>query len=107
MFGKEAAMSERVMTILVVIAALGASLVGGVFFAFSTFVMAALGRIAPDSGLAAMQAINLTVITPSFMLALFGTGLVLILLALGAAFGWSGVASRGLVVAAAALYLVG
>jgi uncharacterized membrane protein len=61
----------------------------------------------PESGIAAMQAINVTVITPSFMLALFGTGLVLILLGLDALFGWSGVASRGLVFGAAALYLLG
>ena len=100
-------MTERVIALLVVLSALGAALVGGVFFAFSTFVMAALGRIAPDSGMAAMQAINVTVITPSFMLALFGTGLALIVLGFDALFGWSGVASRGPVLGAAALYLLG
>jgi uncharacterized membrane protein len=56
-------------------------LVGGVFFAFSNFVMQALGRLRPSEGAAAMQAINITVITPLFMGALFGTGLVSLVLA--------------------------
>ena len=62
------------LTALTVAGALGSALVGGVFFAFSTFVMRALARLEPPQGIAAMQAINVTVITPLFMLALFGTG---------------------------------
>ena len=33
-------------------------LVAGIFFAFSTFIMRALGRLRPAEGVAAMQAIN-------------------------------------------------
>ena len=50
--------------------------VSGVFFAFSNFVMAALGRIPAAEGMRAMQEINVTVINPLFMGALFGTALL-------------------------------
>ena len=61
--------------------ALGCGVVAGVFFAFSTFIMNALARLPAREGIAAMQAINITVITPLFMLALFGTGVVCLFLA--------------------------
>jgi uncharacterized membrane protein len=65
---------------LTLVAVVGAGLVGGVFFAFSNFVMKALGRLRPSEGAAAMQSINITVITPTFMTALFGMGLVSLVL---------------------------
>jgi uncharacterized membrane protein len=37
---------------------------GGVFFAFSTYVMPALDRIAPGQAVAAMQAINVAAVAP-------------------------------------------
>ncbi len=51
---------------------------GGAFLTFSSFVMRALGRRPAPEGAAAMQAINITVINPVFMTALFGTGVVCI-----------------------------
>ena len=62
------------MTALASVTVIGAALVGGIFFAFSTFVMQALGRLAPRQGIAAMQSINVVVINPLFLLAFFGTG---------------------------------
>jgi uncharacterized membrane protein len=59
--------------ILTFISALGAGLAAGVFFAFSTFVMPALGRLPPSQGIAAMQHINVKAINPWFMTLLFGT----------------------------------
>src|SRR5688572_15570730 len=59
--------------VLTLVAALGCGLVGGVFFAFSSFVMKALGRLPAPQGIAAMQSINVVVINPLFMTALFGT----------------------------------
>ena len=41
------------------VTALGCGLVAGVFFAFSSFVMAALRRLKPEEGIAAMQAFNI------------------------------------------------
>ena len=62
------------MTTVVFASAIGAALVSGIFYAFSTFVMRALGRLAPREGIAAMQSINIVVINPLFFLAFFGTG---------------------------------
>ena len=62
------------MTPLASATAIGAALVAGIFYAFSTFVMRALGRLAPREGVAAMQSINVVVINPLFLLAFFGAG---------------------------------
>ena len=48
-------MHTPMLTLLIVAAALGAATIGGVFFAFSTFVMKALGQLPPTQGVAAMQ----------------------------------------------------
>jgi uncharacterized membrane protein len=69
---------------LSLVAALGAGLAGGVFFAFSTFVMSGLGRADDRSGLTAMQGINKAAPTPVFMALLFGTALVCLLLGISA-----------------------
>ncbi len=54
-------------------AATGCTLVGGVFFAFSGFVMPALRRLPAPTGVTAMQAINVAAVAPPLMIALFGT----------------------------------
>jgi uncharacterized membrane protein len=64
--------------------AVGCGLVAGVFFAFSTFVMKALGQQPPAQGIATMQSINLTVINPWFMGVLFGTAMACLLLLIAA-----------------------
>lgn len=58
---------------VVTIALLGSALIGGVFFAFSSFVMKALARVPSSEGIAAMQSINLVVINPSFLGTFLGT----------------------------------
>lgn len=84
----------------------GAGLTAGVFFAFSTFVTSGLRRLPPAQGLAAMQSINVTAVTPAFMTLLAGTaGLSAVLLVRGAL--RLGDASGRLLVAAALLYLLG
>lgn len=77
-------MLDRWISLLLLLAALGSGLVAGVFFAFSSFVMAALGRVAPAQGMAAMQAINVTVINPLFMSVFLGTGVLSVLIMLWA-----------------------
>lgn len=95
-----------VLPVLTPVTALGCALVGGVFFAFSTFVMPALARLPAPQGIAAMQSINVTVITPSFMTALFGTGVLCLVLAASVLPAWpSGASLR--VLAACALYVCG
>ncbi|MEI9414326.1 anthrone oxygenase family protein [Mesorhizobium sp. Cs1321R2N1] len=99
-------MIVKLLPILTFIAALGAGVVGGVFFAFSNFVMPAFARLPAAGGIAAMNSINVTVITPMFMTALFGTGLVCIVLIAGAIIGWNQPGSFWLL-AGALIYLVG
>ena len=70
--------------VLTTIAAVGAGVSGGVFFAFSTFVMKALGRLPAVQGISAMNAINKAAPAPLFMLALFGTGAVAIVASVAA-----------------------
>jgi uncharacterized membrane protein len=65
-------------------AALGSGLIAGVFFAFSSFVMPALGRILPPQGIAAMQAVNVVVLNRSFLGVFVGTAALCLLLALSA-----------------------
>jgi uncharacterized membrane protein len=59
---------------LTLITALGCGLSAGALFAFSSFLMPALGRLRPAQSVAAMQSINVMAVTPVFMTALFGTG---------------------------------
>jgi uncharacterized membrane protein len=85
------------------VAAVSAAAMGGVFFAFSTFVMRALGRLPPAQGMAAMQQINRAAPTPWFMVPLFGTAA----LGVGVAVGAAGEPGAGLAAAGAAVYLAG
>ena len=99
-------MSHPFIVALTLLAALGSELVGGIFFAFSAFIMSALGRIPPDQGIAAMQSINLAVLNPWFFTAFFGTAGFCVVLAAVALFIWSEPGSIHLLVGAA-LYLLG
>lgn len=78
---KNAGTLEQYLPVLVAMTALGSGLIAGVFFAFSSFVMAALGRLPSSQGIAAMQSINIAVVNPVFMTVLFGTAALGALLA--------------------------
>jgi uncharacterized membrane protein len=98
-------MIENWIDALTFATALGCGLIAGVFFAFSSFVMPALGRLPAAQGIAAMQSINVMAIRPLFMLALFGTALCCAVLAVVALVRpYDGGAS---VLVAGVLYLVG
>ena len=95
---------ERALAATVVAAAVGSGLTGGVYFAFSTFVMRALDDLAGDRSIEAMQAINRRAVTPLFMTALFGTA------AAAVALGTEGIDARStregqLLLAGASAYL--
>jgi uncharacterized membrane protein len=89
-----------VLFALTLAAALGCALLGGLFFAFSNFVMKALMRIPAPSGIAAMQAINVTVLNPLFLGLFFGTAALCALLFF---LRWESPFALG----GAALYLIG
>jgi uncharacterized membrane protein len=76
---------DRIMSLFNLITALaallGAALVGGIFFAFSSFIMRALDRIPPSEAIRTMQAINVTVIHPAVMGLFLGTAALSVALA--------------------------
>lgn len=94
------------MPTLLIVTTFGVALVTGAFFAFSAFVMQGLNRAPGRDATVAMQGINVTAVTPLFMLAFLGTTLVCLALAV-----WGGLhldATRGrLALAGAALYVLG
>jgi uncharacterized membrane protein len=99
-------MSPRVTLAMTLAAALGAGVIGGAFFAFSSFVMGALARLAPPEGIRAMQSINIVVINPVFLGAFVGTALVCAVVAVLSIASWSAPGS-GLRLAGCAVYVVG
>jgi uncharacterized membrane protein len=99
-------MPEWLEILLLVSATTGAGLVGGIFFAFSNFVMGALAQQPGIAGARTMQSINVTVLNPLFFAVLFGTGIIALLVALTTPNAWS---APGAILSwiAAALYLFG
>jgi uncharacterized membrane protein len=93
-------------TLLNALAIIGSGLTAGIFYAFSTFVMAALARIPPEQGIAAMNSINVTVINPWFFAVFFGTPIVCTILFVMALLEWSE-PGAALILAASLLYVVG
>jgi uncharacterized membrane protein len=91
---------------LAVAALIGSALVAGVFFAFSSFVMGALGRLPAAQGIAAMQSINVVVLNRSFLGLFIGTAVVSLAVAGLAALGW-GSSSAPWYLGGALAYLAG
>jgi uncharacterized membrane protein len=91
---------------LTLIAAVGAATAGGVFFAFSGFVMPALKRLPAAQGIAAMQSMIVTAVRPPLMILLFGTALTSVVLGVHALFDL-GDRRQQLILAAGVVYLTG
>lgn len=68
-------MDQRLFALLCVGLTIGAGLVSGVFFGFSSFVMPALGRLPPSAGIAAMRSINVAVVPSAFIVVFMLTSL--------------------------------
>ncbi len=94
------------MRIAILLTALGCAVVGGVFFAFSTFVMPALDRVPDATATATMNAINDRAETGLFITAFMVTLLACLALGVWAVMHWSD-RRAPLVLAGAALYAVG
>jgi uncharacterized membrane protein len=84
----------------------GAAAIGGVFFAFSAFVLRALSDLPAESGIAAMQRINIVVLNRLFLGVFMGTAVLALALAVIAVATWS-LPRSALLLAAAGLYFVG
>ncbi|PSH62559.1 hypothetical protein CU102_25210 [Phyllobacterium brassicacearum] len=92
--------------LLTLLAALGSGLMAGLFFAFSSFVMAALAKLPPEQGISAMNSINVTILNATFGLAFFGTAVLCLALGVISALRWAEPGSAWLL-AASLLYLAG
>jgi uncharacterized membrane protein len=99
-------MLDHLLYALTLASALGTGLIAGVFFAFSSFVMGALARLAPPQGIAAMQSINVVVLNPMFLGTFMGTAALCVVLGVAAVLAWASPAAPALL-AGALLYLVG
>ena len=97
---------SRFVQYLTFATALGCGLSAGVFFAFSSFVMPALDRLAPAQSIRAMHSINKLAVTPVFMTALFGTALACVVLGVWGVTSW-GERPAAFALAGCALFLVG
>lgn len=75
---------KELLSFLTIFAAVGAGLIGGLLFAFSNFVMRALAQQPPEGGIRTMQAINITILNPLFLLVFMGTALASLILAVTA-----------------------
>ena len=73
-------MDETPTYLLTLFTALGCGLMAGLFFVFSVFAMKALDRLGPAQAVAAMQSINVAIITPLFMVVFMGTAIACIVL---------------------------
>jgi uncharacterized membrane protein len=97
---------DQLLFVLTLLAALGCGLVAGVFLAFSSFVMKALGRLPAPGGIAAMQSINITVINPVFMAVFLGTAALSVVVLFTSLLRWPD-SGGGYLVAGSVLYVAG
>jgi len=99
-------MTRPIITGLLWFSAIGCGLLAWLYFAFSTFVMTALGRIDQAAGISAMNAINTTIVQSLFMPFFLGTTLTSLALAVTALFRWNEAGAMAMV-AGGVLYVAG
>lgn len=99
-------MTDSLFFALRFIAALGAAMMAGLYFAFSNTIMSSLAKLEPAQGIAAMQSINRTIQNPLFFLLFVGTAASCALL-LVFSLGKLPATSAILMVSGAVIYLVG
>ena len=99
-------MPTSFITGLLWVAALGSGLMAGIYFAFSTFIMRAFGRLETTQSVAAMNAINETILKSLFMPLFFGTTILSVILMIVALVNW-GAPDSGLMLVAGLLYFIG
>lgn len=94
------------LDVLALLLCVGAGTIGGVFFAFSSFVMKALGELPPAQGASAMQRINVVVLNPVFLGVFVGSAGIGAACVILAFLPWAWPRSP-LLIAAGLLYVVG
>lgn len=99
-------MIQFILNALLWFSAIGCGMMAGLYFAFSTFIMTALGRVPQAHGISAMQSINTVIQQSLFMPLFFGTTLAALALA-GLALFRLGETAGTAMLAAGILYVVG
>ncbi|MBI5131289.1 MAG: DUF1772 domain-containing protein [Rhodopseudomonas palustris] len=99
-------MMPALVTALLWFGAIGCGLMAGVYFTFSAFVMTALARLPPASGIAAMNAINADIVRSLFLPLFFGTTLAAAALAALGVLQW-GEPGAAAMAAGGAIYVLG
>ncbi|MEN8178295.1 MAG: anthrone oxygenase family protein [Pseudomonadota bacterium] len=99
-------MPSTMATALLMTAALSSGLMSGIYFAFSVFIMRAFGKLETSQSVAAMNAINETILRTGFMPLFFGSTIISVMLITIALAHW-GDAGSGLMLIAGATYFVG
>ena len=95
----------RITMITTAITAVATGVLGGVFFAFSTSVMKALGRQPAAAAMTTMQAVNVSMVNPLFLTVLGGSTLACLAILVSAPFVTA--PHPGLRIAGALFFLVG
>ena len=97
---------ENLRLALILLATVSSGVSGGIFFAFSTFIMQDLAKQPTSQGIATMQAINITVINPWFMMVFFAPAVAGVLLSVSLLFQWQPSIAAYLLTASL-LYIIG
>jgi uncharacterized membrane protein len=79
---------DQLIFVVTILAALGAGLLAGNFFAFSVYLMKALGRLSAERGIVAMQAVTTAIKSPVFLVVFFGTAALCAVLSGAAILSW-------------------
>lgn len=97
---------NTLITVTVILVLFGSALIGGIFFAFSSFIMKALARLPSSEGMAAMQSINVVVLNPVFLGVFMGTTAISVLVSILAITRWE-IPGAPYYLVGALLYFVG
>ena len=99
-------MQSTLLTVLAWTMALSSGLMAGIYLAFSGFIMRAFATLAPADGIAAMNAINETIVKTSFLPLFFGSSIAAALLVVFGFWQWGAPGSSRAIIAGGS-YVVG
>ena len=97
---------QMLITGLLWFSAIGCGLLAGLYFAFSAFIMTALGRIGQAAGIAAMNAINVAIVQSLFLPIFLATTAASAVLAIASLFRWGEPGAMAML-AGGVLYVLG
>lgn len=99
-------MYDSLLTMLIAIAAIGAGLMAGVYFAFSGFIMQSLNRLGDAKATDAMNSINDVILRSWFMVLFFGSTVLFATLIAIALFS-TDLAGRLMLIVSGLIYVLG